>query len=159
MRSAQSILCDRDRSRPTSLDVLSPFQRRHQSPLHALVVLVRESQAFLAPGVTIDFTTKQLQYDFPHQTALGSSMRKAVPSSLVVSDLTFQLNHSNPLFPTAGDTNAHRPILGISIRACGLAWGVVNTSNGDELDVPVFLNNSPVGLIYKVSSFSECPVP
>jgi hypothetical protein len=45
--SSQSSICDKDNeSCATALDVLTPFQRLHLTPLHALVILTREKMFF-----------------------------------------------------------------------------------------------------------------
>ena len=154
MSSSRSSICEKgDDHHATSLDVLSPFKRLHQTPLHGLAVLTRENNAFLAPGITITFSTTAIQYDFPDaidQEERAANSQRTIPSSLCLSDLSMRLKYYNPLFSRSRSDNtfAHRPLLDLSLEAHEFEWCVVDNEN---LDIPRFLNRSPVGIMHEVS--------
>ena len=129
--------------------MLSPFERLHQTPLHALAVLTRENNAFLAPGITIKLSLTAIQYDFPD--VIRANSQRTIPSSLCLSDLSMELKYYNPLFFSSSrsdNTRAHRPLLDLSLKACEIEWCVVDN---EHLETPRFLNRAPVGIMYEVS--------
>ena len=151
--SSQSSICDKDNeSCATALDVLTPFQRLHLTPLHALVILTRERNAFLSPFVTINVSAKALQYDFPDEPLTFNAKEKftkmTVPSSLFLSNYSFTLKCTNPLFPAIAGISSDmlRPLLSISIQALGMEWSVEYSNYEDELGLPAF-----PGIVCKVS--------
>ena len=158
--SSQSSICDKDNeSCATALDVLTPFQRLHLTPLHALVILTREKNVFLSPVVTVNVSAKALQYNFPDEPLTFNTKEKStkmtVPSSLFLSNYSFTLKCANPLFPAikAGiSSDMLRPLLSIPIQALGMEWSVANSKYEDELGLPAF-----PGIVCKVSFLSEWP--
>ena len=153
MSCSRSVICEKgDEHRVTSLDVLSPFERLHQTPLHGLAVLTRENNTFLAPGINIAFSLTAIQYDFPDVERANS--QRTIPSSLCLSDLSMELKYYNPLFFSSSrsdNTRAHRPLLDLSLEAREFEWCVVDN---EHLGILRFLNRAPVGIMYEVSNIN-----
>ncbi len=152
---SQSVICRKaDDGRATSLDVLCPFQRLHQTPQHALAVLVMNKYSSLSPGISISFCAKALRYEFPHDC----SMKSTVPSSLCLSDFSLILRYSTPLlFHTIANENykMHRQIIDLSIHTHGIEWSVIGKKKANERHPPAFANNSLVGIISKASTVRQ----
>ena len=149
-RSTISMVGD-ERRPPTAVDATSPFERVHPTPLHALVALLRNNTSILAPHVAIECAVETLHIDFVHEG--GDS--EAIPSTVTVSDVSFDIDQRNPLTPVSPDLKASRPFLDLSLEVCAVKWDVVDnaaTPMRDEL--PLFRDRSLVGLVYMVSS---CP--
>lgn len=138
-------------SRATSLDVPIPFQRLHQTPQHALAVLVMNKYSFLSPKISISFSAKAVQYKFPR----GSSTKRNCPSSLCLADLSLTLHYTRPVqFHTkvSASSDMYRPLISLSIHSRGLEWNAIGTKIANEQHSPAFANNSLVGLISKASA-------
>ena len=111
------------------------------------MILTREKNAFLSPVVTVNVSAKALQYDFPDEpltfNAEEKSTKMTLPSSLFLSNYSFTLKCTNPLFPAIAGISLDmlRPSLSISIRALGMEWSVANSKYEDEFQ----------GIVCKVS--------
>lgn len=108
------------------------------------MILTREKNAFFSPVVTVNVSAKALQYDFPDEpltlNAEEKSTMMTVPSSLFLSNYSFTLKCTNPLFPAIAGMSSDmlRPLLSISIQALGMEWSVLNSKYEDELGLPAF---------------------
>ncbi|KAL7553819.1 hypothetical protein ACHAWF_017158 [Thalassiosira exigua] len=145
---SRSSICAKGRERhATHLDVSSPFELEHRSPLHALAILVGEKFGFLAPGIDVGFSTGALRYDFGHQI---SSLAQ-FPSAMTLSEVSFHLDYFNVLIDPSKQREGSvlRPLLRLSFESCGLGWDVVDANDVRETVLPAFPDESLAGIIYK----------
>ena len=158
LRSSRSQI---NESHATSLSVESPFQRLHQTPLHALVALTKEQFSFLAPSISLECSIEKLQFQFSDEAVFMDVPKERQNQALVASMLTLDnpsllVMYTNPLYqsrlaPSSEVSVEHRPLLQLSTRAYGIQWDVVDTKIAHTRDLPTFSNGLPVGIIYKVS--------
>jgi hypothetical protein len=120
------------------------------------VILTREKNAFLCPAVTVNVSAKALQYDFPDEpstfNAKEKSTKMTVPSSFFLSNYSFTLKCTNPLFPAiaAISSDMIRPLRSISIQALGMEWSVADSKYEDRLGLPTF-----PGIVCKASFLTD----
>lgn len=138
--------------------MFTPFQRLHKTPQHALAILAMNKYSFLSPGIDISFFAKAVKYEFPRDPLIDHpgkrSKTRTVTSSLCLADLSLTLKYTSPLLfhPVAKTSPVKiRPLLDLSIHVGGLNWSAIGTKVAGQQYAPTFVDNSLVGIIYKVS--------
>jgi hypothetical protein len=123
------------------------------------MILAREKNSLLSPGVTLIASAKALQYDFPNEPIMVHPQEKStmtMPSSLFLSHYSLNLKYTNPLFPAVASMKSDmlRPLLSVSTQVLGIEWRVTDSKSDDEVGLSASLNKPPVGIVWKASFLS-----
>ena len=163
LRGSRSRIREKNDSSPvTPPGVSSPFNIVYSSPLDALAALVRAKAAIFAPPLSVKIQVNFLHIDFPcsceeiqDEISRRKSTARSVSSSITVSGVSFGLKLTNPLFsmkPGFQNFSKPRKFVNLSLQLREIEWGVADANADNAL--PKFRNNEPVGMIYKVESFT-----
>jgi hypothetical protein len=125
------------------------FQRTYPSALRALVGLIREKNSFLAPSLQVTYHFRKFLIDFPIDLGeIRKSIEHPIPSCIDLHEVAFSTELESLIFGSekASSPMAPRPWLSLGLQAREIEWGVLIS----DPHLPVLLDQSPVGIIYKV---------
>ena len=142
-RSRSSITKRNDIKMITFDEPSSPFERQYPVALRALIALIREKYSFVASAVSLHFHCGVFYTDFPSDDSLDHP----IPSCLNSRGINVSLDLNNVIFGHQQvSPDADRSWFKLEIQMQEVKWDVLLS----DPELPAQLDNSPIGILYKV---------